>query len=556
MVHRRHLLKMIAGVPIAHAIGFDAPALGAAASPPRAIVVGVNRYQSLEPLVRACADAEAIGRRLEEIGYAVTAVYDPDQAQLRAALTEHVESIDPETPSFFFFAGHAVQVQGTNLLLPTDAATSSAEAMADTGSVMHLELQRIASRRPSQSIVMIDACRNDPFRTRIPAVETGIASVHAPGGFYIVYSAGSGETALDRLGEDDTNRNGVFTRALLPQLLPNVSVHEIVQRTKAEVSQLASSIGHSQHPAVYDQSAGDLSLLGERATETNFLPPIATPSDPQTRFLAIGMQRTRYWGTVFNLNGAEGDARLIGSTLRANGIAGTVLIDPDEQEMQLAISALARSAATTLILYFAGNGMFRDGDGVLLSSNSFVDLDRGIERSPQIGDILREFREEARDRRAILLIDCCLPAEDSDSGSTPSGYLSRLIADPSEVQLYCPAALMCAADIGSVAYDLTPDRNHGPFATALHNALSRPGRTMSEIAEQVRIEVAQITSHEVQSETPAGVTKEPRSKGFTISRTQRIRESRASVLPEVQRTAFWSAPGLDTFVLTRPLAEM
>ena len=74
----------------------------------------------------------------------------------------------------------------------------------------------------------------------------------------IIFSAGTGQQALDKLGNNDTERNGLFTRLLLREMKkPGLSIDRIVRSVRTEVARLAKTVGHEQTPAVYDQTLGD-----------------------------------------------------------------------------------------------------------------------------------------------------------------------------------------------------------------------------------------------------------------------------------------------------------
>jgi hypothetical protein len=74
----------------------------------------------------------------------------------------------------------------------------------------------------------------------------------------IIFSAGTGQQALDRLGPQDKNKNGVFTRVFVKEMLkPGISVDRVVRNVRNEVVELARSIGHEQVPAIYDQVVGE-----------------------------------------------------------------------------------------------------------------------------------------------------------------------------------------------------------------------------------------------------------------------------------------------------------
>lgn len=552
MLSRRRALGFLASLPLIAKIEAPRPA-GAAEEPQaKALVIGVNSYKSMRTLTRAVPDAEAIAQKLGDIGYGVSLVSDPTIAELWAAIDAYSRTLDRGAPSLLFFAGHAVQLQETNLLLAKDSQAGSIDAIGDSALPLPLALQKIARRQPSQSIVILDACRDDPLRSQVPQVEGGIASVNAPGGFYIVYSAGSGETALDRLRDDDPDPNSVFTRALLPWLDPDASIHDVVLRTKAEVNRLASSVGHNQHPAVYDQTSVPLTLLGRRS-DVSEVPLIARPTDPMSRFLAIGISRYANFGRAGLLEGPAEDANLVGSSLRACGIEGEVRVNPDELTMRRAISEMARSSASTIILYYAGYGAYDDGDAILVGDVAASSWERLLERSPRLSEIVAELQQPTR--RIVLILDCCLETSPS-SRPDPNGLIDRLRDDPAGVEASIgPVALIAASEIGGMAYDIVPGLRHGAFAQALQNAFSRPGQAMDATADQVLREVRDMTAAAVARASPARPgQKSLRAKCFTPAGAAILADPRQTLVREPQRTAFWTTPSMGDFAISQALS--
>jgi len=160
-----------------------------------------------------------------------------------------------------FFAGHGIEIETQNFLLPADIplikwgrdsqlrreAISLAEMMID-----------LKARKPGLSVVILDACRNNPFlpeggRNLGPG-RGGLNSAQAaPNGVFILYSAGAGETALDRLDGDGEEKNSVYTRRLLPLMTTEgLTLGELARRVREDVSLLAASNSHPQTPAYYD----------------------------------------------------------------------------------------------------------------------------------------------------------------------------------------------------------------------------------------------------------------------------------------------------------------
>jgi hypothetical protein len=106
---------------------------------------------------------------------------------------------------------------------------------------------------------MIDACRDNPFKTTGRAIGgRGLAPTTAATGQMVIFSAGTGQQALDRLGNSDRNKNGLFTRVFVQEMQkPNVSIDRVVKNVRNQVAELAKSVGHEQVPAIYDQVLGD-----------------------------------------------------------------------------------------------------------------------------------------------------------------------------------------------------------------------------------------------------------------------------------------------------------
>ncbi|MCC5810459.1 MAG: SEL1-like repeat protein, partial [Ectothiorhodospiraceae bacterium] len=164
-----------------------------------------------------------------------------------------------------------------NILLPADipAPRQGGDLLVRRfGVPVNDVLDQIQRRGARLSLLILDACRDNPFPrqgTRSLGGTRGLARMEAPEGAYIMYSAGAGQAALDRLSDDDPDPNSVFTRALLPRLTtPGMRLRDMVLEVRSEVRQLAMSVGHDQFPAVYDQLDG----------EFLFIPAALTP-DPQ-----------------------------------------------------------------------------------------------------------------------------------------------------------------------------------------------------------------------------------------------------------------------------------
>ena len=123
-------------------------------------------------------------------------------------------------------------------------------------------MRRVQGRGAAASFFVIDACRDNPFEqvgVRSIGSTRGLARIDAPTGVFVLFSAGIGQTALDRLDAADRSPNSVFTRTLVPLLgEPGLSHLMLAKRVQTDVKALAAKVGHPQQPAFYDQIDGEV----------------------------------------------------------------------------------------------------------------------------------------------------------------------------------------------------------------------------------------------------------------------------------------------------------
>lgn len=226
-----------------------------------ALVVGNDTYTRVSPLRNARTDAKAMANALRAAGFDVILRTDLDDRALRAAVREFKGRLSGGSDALFYFAGHGVQLGGANYLLPTNISADNEEQVKDDGLSLQRVLDDLAEQKVRFSVAIIDACRDNPFPRvagRSIGMTRGLAPVSAATGQMVLYSAGSGQRALDQLGANDRDPNGLFTRVLLKQMQqPGVPVDQVLKRTRQEVVRLARSVGHEQVPALYDQTIGE-----------------------------------------------------------------------------------------------------------------------------------------------------------------------------------------------------------------------------------------------------------------------------------------------------------
>jgi len=226
-----------------------------------ALVIGNDAYVETTRLERAVADARAMSTEFRKLGFEVIEHTNLDRRGMNRALTEFTDKVQGGGVGVLFFAGHGVQVQGSNYLLPVDVKVSRADDLPDEAIDLGRVMERMAQAKAKFSLMIIDACRDNPFPKtggRNIGGARGLTIPQAPQGLMVVYSAGVNEQAVDRLGPADQDPNGLFTREFLKVLRePGMTVDAIVKRVRSRVSEQARQAGYQQNPAIYDQASGE-----------------------------------------------------------------------------------------------------------------------------------------------------------------------------------------------------------------------------------------------------------------------------------------------------------
>ena len=195
-----------------------------------ALVIGNCDYQYAVPLSNPVNDADAIAETLQLLGFDVMKHNNSSQKEMKKAIDSFGEKLKNYDVSLFFFAGHGLQVDGYNYLIPVDANVKS-EGDAEyncvnTGRV----LAKMETSDANTNIVILDACRNNPFKTSWSRSLSGkgLAFMEAPTGTIIAYSTSPGNTA-----SDGTGKNGLYTESLLKYIGdPDLNVLQVFQQTR------------------------------------------------------------------------------------------------------------------------------------------------------------------------------------------------------------------------------------------------------------------------------------------------------------------------------------
>jgi hypothetical protein len=290
-----------------------------------ALVMGNDAYKNVPSLKKAVNDAHTMGEALKGLGFQVLTAENQTRVGFADTLLAFDKMIEPGDVAFFFFAGHGFEIKGDNYLLPTDVPVASEgqeELVRDASVSAERIIDRVQARGARTAVFVFDACRNNPFErqgTRALSGAGGLAAMTPPEGVFIVYSAGAKQTALDRLSDDDSSPNSVFTRNFTRELQePGLNLVQIAKRTQTDVRDMANTVRHSQTPAYYDQIVGDVVLnsapvdpnrkidVNQKPTQVASLPPVTsapriapTPQDTNAPIASFS-RHNGGWTIVFS----------------------------------------------------------------------------------------------------------------------------------------------------------------------------------------------------------------------------------------------------------------
>ncbi len=237
-----------------------------------ALIIGNGNYQSIGQLQNPPADARLMAETLETVGFDVMLLQDAGQDAMKRGIAEFGRSLRRAGPSavgLFYFAGHGVQSDGRNYLIPTGADIRD-EADLDVFSIeADWVLTQMASNVGGTSIVILDACRNNPFETSFRSAGRGLARMGAPNGSFVAYATAPGDVAYDGQG-----RNSPYTEALSRAILdPGKPIEQVFKSVRIDV---LSDTGGAQTP--WDSSSLTRDFLFTPAAPA--LPVVTAPSGP------------------------------------------------------------------------------------------------------------------------------------------------------------------------------------------------------------------------------------------------------------------------------------
>lgn len=222
-----------------------------------ALVIGNGDYESGAKLDNPANDAELMAKTLSGAGFEVTKVIDASRFEMRKAMIDYSRRLSgTKTIGVFYYAGHGIQVDGQNYLLPIDASPARKDELSLHGVALSEFLRTLNSVSGSDgrlNVVILDACRNNPFARGWRSVSRGLATIDAPSGTLIAFATSPGDVAADGEGA-----NSPYTLALSQMIKkPGLAIEQTFKGARNLVWEWTKGSGKAQIPWESTSLRGD-----------------------------------------------------------------------------------------------------------------------------------------------------------------------------------------------------------------------------------------------------------------------------------------------------------
>jgi len=324
-----------------------------------ALVIGNADYSKARPLANPANDASDMAKTLNGLGFSVISGTNLDLKQMNEKVREFGDQIKASGGiGLFYYAGHGIQVGGRNYLIPVDADIPREDEVDFNALNLDLVLRKMATANNGLNIVILDACRNNPFARSWSRgdEEGGLAQISAPTGTFIAYA-----TSPDRTANDGAGRNGLYTSELLKIITqPGLKIEEAFKQVTIAVDRASSG---KQVPWTSSSLRGDFYFNATGAHIAASPPPVSADS-PQ--------QQSAPAQTPVPLSPELADWNRVKNSSNLSEVQAYMMKYPRGAYLQQAMARMVQMAG-------AGGGMLGDTPSAATSS---VFLVEGNERTP------------------------------------------------------------------------------------------------------------------------------------------------------------------------------
>ena len=194
-------------------------------------MIGNGDYE-FNPLVNPVNDANDMAAALKKSNFTVIKIINATRQEMRQSIRRFGEAIvEGDAVGLFYYSGHPIQVEGENYLVPIGAGVYGEDEVEDECLKVSSVLRKMETARNRLNIIILDACRDNPFGGGFRSSTRGLAKMDAPIGSIFAFSTAPGSVAAD-----GTGRNGLYTSVLLRHMLtPSLEIGQLFRRVRIEV---------------------------------------------------------------------------------------------------------------------------------------------------------------------------------------------------------------------------------------------------------------------------------------------------------------------------------
>jgi uncharacterized caspase-like protein len=344
----------------------------------QALLVGNGAYRSGSALANPVRDVRAVGEALRSLGWEVQVAEDLDRKGLREAVNAFAARLGPDDAAMFYYAGHGVAIEGRNYLLPVDFDAETAADAQEEAYPLDVVQEQLSARPGGVSLVVTDACRNQPFtRSWSRSVLKGfVAPPPSANETFVAFSTQAGAEALDGAAGSE---HSPFAEALIDELARHgQDLDDVFRGVKTAVR---AATGGEQQPWTMDNLTQGFFFDGVAETPQARLARAGTPAAQAFRGVVTGGDRSRAllvavsdYDALADIHG-ESDVALMVPALESVGVAKddlAVLTGATAEATREALARLAEASGPGDRVWVHYSGMARparDGGALLLKDS-------------------------------------------------------------------------------------------------------------------------------------------------------------------------------------------
>lgn len=262
-----------------------------AASDRVALVIGNGSYKN-SPLKNPGRDADSMAHALSQLGFKVIKGKNLNRKQIRSKIRDFGRALKNARVGLFYYAGHGVQYHGDNFLIPIKADINEEYEIKDEAISASTVLRSMESAGNPVNLVILDACRNNPYARSFRSASRGLSRMDGPRGTLIAYA-----TSPEKVAADGNGRNGLYTQYLLKYMNePGLKVEEVFKKVRIAVS---NKTGGKQVPWENSSLMGDFYFNGDVPVNQSNI--IIAGGDPQVASKA----ENNFWESVQKIDSRE-----------------------------------------------------------------------------------------------------------------------------------------------------------------------------------------------------------------------------------------------------------